>query len=109
MPSIDHGLKKICNLVSQKRAGNQINFFLDYSKVELTPSLSAVEYLRFNKLPSKIRLSVIDFLKELENKPILAFIFGSYANGTYNKSSDIDILLVFQKVETPKKIEIRNQ
>lgn len=105
MPSIDYGLKKINNLIKQKKSGNQINYFLDYSKEELTPLLNIVEHSRFEELPSKIRLSVNDFLKELEDKPIIAIIFGSYANSTFTKNSDIDILLVFQKIENPKKIE----
>lgn len=105
MPSIGYGLQKISQLIKQKKTGNQINLFLDYSKEELTPSLNTVEHSRFEKLPAKVRLSVNDFLKELDEKPILAIIFGSYANDTYNKNSDIDILLVFQKIESPKKIE----
>ena len=88
-----------------KTAGNQINYFLDYSKEELIPLLNAVEHSRLERLPAKVRLSIRDFLKELETKPIIAVIFGSYASGTYTKSSDIDFLLVFQKIEDPKKIE----
>jgi len=105
MPSIDYGLKKINKLIMQKRTGNQINYFLDYSKEELTPSLNAVEHSRLERLPAKVRLSIRDFLKELETKPIIAVIFGSYASGNYTKGSDIDFLLVFQKIEDPKKIE----
>jgi|SRR3989344_3067011 len=105
MPSIDHGLKKINKIIKQKKAGNQINYFLDYSKEELTLSLNAVEHSRLERLPAKVRLSVNDFLKELKDKPLIAVIFGSYSNGTYTKNSDIDILLVFQKIEDSKKIE----
>ena len=105
MPSIDYGLQIISILIKQKKAGNQINYFLDYSKEALTPSLNTVEHSRCEKLPAKARLSVNDFLKELDEKPILAIIFGSYASGTYTKDSDIDILLVFQKIEDSKKIE----
>ncbi|MBU0535777.1 MAG: winged helix-turn-helix transcriptional regulator, partial [Nanoarchaeota archaeon] len=39
MPSIDYGLKKINRIIKQKSSGNQINYFLDYSKEELTPLL----------------------------------------------------------------------
>ena len=105
MPSIDYGLKKISKLIMQKKSGNQINYFLDYSKGELTPSLSTVEHSRFERLPAKVKLSINDFLKELEEKPIIAVIFGSYASGNYTKNSDIDILLVFQKIEDSKRIE----
>lgn len=105
MPSIDYGLQKISKLIKQKKAGNQINYFLDYSKGELTPLLDTVEHSRSERLPIKVRLSVNDFLKELKDKPVIALIFGSHANGTYTKNSDIDILLVFQKIEDSKQIE----
>ena len=105
MPSIDYGLKKIIKLIKLKKSGNQINYFLDYSKEELTISLNSVEHSRFEKLPAKVKLSVNDFLKELYAKPVIVVIFGSYASGSYTKSSDIDILLVFQKIDDSKRIE----
>lgn len=105
MPSIDYGLRKISKLIKKKKQGNQINFFLDYSKEKLTPALNLAEYSRFERLPAKVRLAVNDFLKELDEKPTLAVIFGSYATGMYTKHSDIDILLVFQKIGDAKKIE----
>ncbi|NQU79696.1 nucleotidyltransferase domain-containing protein [Candidatus Woesearchaeota archaeon] len=105
MPSIDYGLKKINKMIKQKKTGNQINYFLDYSKKMLSSALGTVEHSRLERLPAKIRLSVNDFLKELDEKPIIAVIFGSYASGTHTKNSDIDILLVFQKIEGSKKIE----
>ena len=105
MPSIDYGLKKISKIIKQKKTGNQFNYFLDYTKEELTPSLNIVEYSRFNKLPIKIKLAITDFLKEIINKPIIAIIFGSYANKTYTNQSDVDLLLVFQEIKNPKLIE----
>ena len=105
MPSIDYGLKKINQLLKQKKSGNQINYSIDYSKEALIPALSAVEHSRFERFPAKVKLSINDFLKELEAKPIIAVIFGSYASGTYSNNSDIDVLLVFQKIENSKNIE----
>lgn len=105
MPSIDYGLKKINNVINKKKHGNQINYFLNYSKHELSPLLNIVEYSRLDKLPGKIRLSINDFLKDLEIKPIIALIFGSYATGNYNNNSDIDLFLVFQNIDDSKKIE----
>ena len=105
MPSIDYALPKIENLLKKQKAGNQIKYFLDYSKDELSPALSIVEYVRLERLPTKVRLAVRDFLKELKDKPVLALIFGSYANDSYTKESDIDILLVFQKIDDAKQIE----
>ncbi|MFH1972934.1 MAG: nucleotidyltransferase domain-containing protein [archaeon] len=105
MPSIDYGLKKINKLINQKKTGNQINYFLDYSKEMLSPLLGIVEHSRFERFPEKVKLSINDFLKELDTKPLIVIIFGSYANNTNTKNSDIDIFLVFQKIEDSKKIE----
>jgi hypothetical protein len=104
MPSIDYALKKIDNILTKIKAGNQIKYSLNYSKKEIIPFLYIIEYSRIGLLPSKIRLSIFEFLKVLEQKPIIASIFGSYARGDYNKDSDIDIILVYQKVQ-PKHIE----
>lgn len=105
MPSIDHHLKKLSNVIKQKRSGNQINYFLDYSKEDLTPLICVLEHSRFKKLPNKTKLAITDFLKELEEKPLIALIFGSYANNSFNESSDIDLLLVFQSLKDFKQIE----
>ena len=105
MPSVDYALKKISVLLKKRKSGNQIKFYLDYSKNSLIPLLCQVEYSRFEKLSAKIRFSIIEFLKELETKPLITILFGSYAKGNYTKDSDIDILLVFQKLEKTEKIE----
>lgn len=105
MPSIDYALKKIDTLLKKKKSGNQINFYLDYSKISLIPLLYHVEYSRFEKLPPKVKFTINEFLKELKDKPIITIIFGSYAKENYTKISDIDILLVFQKIDNSKDIE----
>ncbi|MFC1774779.1 nucleotidyltransferase domain-containing protein [Nanoarchaeota archaeon] len=105
MPSIDYALKKIEKLLTKKKSGNQITYFLDYSKEDLVPMLHVIEHQRLEKLPSKVRIAITSFLSELKEKPIIAIIFGSYAVGDYTKKSDIDILLIFQKLENSKLIE----
>jgi len=105
MPSIDYALRKIEGLLKKEKSGNQIKYFLNYSKEALTPMLYLIEYLRLSRLNSKIRLSIIDFLKELKEKPLITIIFGSYAKGDYTKNSDIDVLLIFQKIEKEKQID----
>ncbi len=105
MPSIVYALKKIDNLLIKKRSGNQIRLFLDYSKKDIVPLLSQVEHNRFYKLPNKIKIAIEEFISELNEKPLLVILFGSYATKKYNISSDIDILLVYQKLENTKTIE----
>lgn len=108
MPSIEYALRKVENLLRKQKSGNQIKYFLDYSRKALTPMLYAVEFLRLARLPPKIRMSIQDFLEELAVKPLIAILFGSYAKGNYTKESDIDILLVFQKLEKEKDKDIEN-
>lgn len=105
MPSVDYALKKVESLLKKQRSGNQIKYSLNYSKKELVPLLYEVEYSRFDKLPTKIKLAIKEFLEELKEKPIIVTLFGSYAKGDYTQHSDIDILLVFQKLENANQIE----
>ncbi len=80
-------------------------------KLKLKESQKTIAYLkqvsteRFLALPKKIQITITDFLNILEIKPLITIIFGSYAKGNYTKESDIDILLVFQKVENEQQIE----
>lgn len=70
-----------------------------------TAYLKQINTEKFFALPKKIQTAVNDFTGELEIKPLIVLIFGSYAKKTYNDNSDIDILLVYQKVEDEKTIE----
>jgi len=105
MPSINYGLKKINKLIKKKKKGNQINFYLDYSKPALTPALTIVEYNRFEKLESKVKLAILDYIETLNKKPSIVILFGSYATGSYTKDSDIDIFLVYPDMKYSKDAE----
>jgi len=80
-------------------------------KIYLRESQTTIAYLKqtnnekFILLPIKTQNAITEFLNELEIKPLIALIFGSYAKGDYNKESDIDFLLVFQKLENAREIE----
>jgi len=80
-------------------------------KIYLREGQTTIAYLKqinnkkFILLPIKIQNAIIEFLNELEIKPLIALIFGSYAKENYNKESDIDVLLVFQKLENVREIE----
>jgi len=79
-------------------------------KIKLKNHPLTIAYLKqahtenFLALPKKISNAVTEFLNELEEKPLIALIFGSYAKGNFTKDSDIDILLVFQEIKQ-KNIE----
>ena len=80
-------------------------------KIYLRESQTTIAYLKqtnnekFILLPVKIQNTITEFLNELEIKPLLTIIFGSYAKENYNKESDVDVLLVFQKLENAREID----
>tara|TARA_Y100000034_G_C6861447_1_gene392112 strand:+ start:240 stop:932 length:693 start_codon:yes stop_codon:yes gene_type:complete len=57
----------------------------------------AFDLEKLEKLPSIRRNAIKIYLNNLPEKPIFAILFGSTAKGTYNKNSDIDILLITNK------------
>ena len=91
-------------VVKREKEANLVKFKLRESE-KTSAYLKQVHTEKFILLPSKIKIAVQDFLNEMEIKPLIALIFGSYAKGNYNKESDVDVLLVFQKVENEKDFE----
>ncbi|MFH1591835.1 MAG: nucleotidyltransferase domain-containing protein [Candidatus Woesearchaeota archaeon] len=67
--------------------------------------LKQVNTERFLAIPKRVQMAVNDFLNELDIKPLIAIIFGSYAKGNYTNDSDIDLLLVFQEVKSTKEMK----
>lgn len=91
-------------VVRREKEANLVKFQLKAGHKTLA-YLKQVNIERFIALPIKVQNAITEFLDELENRPLIALIFGSYAKGNYTKESDIDVLLVFQKVENGKVIE----
>lgn len=91
-------------VIRKKKEANLLKIYLKEGQKTIA-YLKQTNNEKFDLLPVKVQNAIIEFLDELEVKPLLAVIFGSYAKGNYTKDSDIDILLVFQKVESGKEIE----
>lgn len=92
------------NIIKKEKDANLI-------KIKLKNNPLTIAYLKqthtenFLKLPKKASGSINEFLNELKEKPLIALIFGSFAKGNYTENSDIDILLVFQKINNQTNIE----
>ncbi len=86
-------------ILSDKKIGN--TFYRINPKNPLIYSIfSYFDYKKLNELP-KIRIRAItEFLEKIENKPLIALVFGSTAKGTFEKTSDIDLLLVYNKKQS---------
>ncbi|MBI4181395.1 MAG: nucleotidyltransferase domain-containing protein [Candidatus Aenigmarchaeota archaeon] len=72
---------------------------LNLGRKELVPVLQEVEWSRFVQLPGAIRRSINSFLDDLQEKPLIALLFGSFATGKQGSASDVDVLLVYQRVD----------
>jgi len=100
IPSVKYGLDKLISkkLIMAKKEGRNLKFFINYGNNLIIPYLYSIEYSRIMDLPLRIRESIFDFLGALKYKPTITLVFGSYASGKYSKDSDVDILLVFNKI-----------
>lgn len=103
MPSVKNALESLKSLLIVKEEGRNKNYSINYKNKDIIPYLYLIENKKIEKLPKKVSYAIEDFLISLKEKPIISLIFGSYANSSYSKESDIDILLVFNK--TSKEAE----
>ncbi len=81
---------------------------LNFGSQRLVPVLQEVELERFRKLPHEIQDSFNSFIADLKEKPLISMIFGSYAKGSFVNGSDLDILLVFQRIDNRLAKDIEN-
>lgn len=91
-------------VIKKQKEANLLKLYLKESQKTLA-YLKQTNNEKFILLPVKIQNAITDFLNELEIKPLLSIIFGSYAKENYTKESDIDILLIFQRLEKERDIE----
>lgn len=97
-------LKKNNLIISTKKIAHTF-YNINSKNSQIYSIFSYFDYKRFNELPSSRKRTIIEFLDNLETKPLIALIFGSTAKKTFTEESDIDILLVFnKKEEVDKKI-----
>jgi len=101
LPTIDHHLKAMEKeqVIKKVTEGRNVKLYINYSSLSVIPELYNSEYGRLFDLPASARDAIFSYLKSLLNKPALTILFGSYAKGTYNSKSDIDLLLIFHKPE----------
>lgn len=85
-------------ITSTKKTGNTF-YKINPKNPQLFSIFSYFDYKRFNELPFITQRTIAEFLDKIGNKPIISVIFGSTAKKTYNKESDIDILLIYNKKE----------
>lgn len=84
-------------LISRKD-GNLKKYYINLKKLnKIGYIFTSFDIDRFNKLPSLRKRAIECYLNDLEEKPIIAFLFGSSAKRTFRNDSDIDLLLIVNK------------
>lgn len=95
-------LRKNNLIISTKKIGNTF-YRINRANPQIYSILSFFDYQRFNGLPIERKRTIQEFLDRLRVKPLVALVFGSTAAGTYDRDSDIDMLLVYNKKEVRER------
>jgi len=80
--------------------GNMKICRLNFGSPGIAPLIQTIELDRLKKLPHAARESFTSFISDLNEKPLMSIVFGSFAKGSSSKASDLDILLVFQRLDS---------
>lgn len=97
------GLEKD-GILKSERDGNQKKYSLKFNyKTYVTFELFDLK--RLYTLPSIRRNAIQYFIDQLKEKPVIAFVFGSTAKGTFNNNSDIDLLILTNAKTDTKEAE----
>jgi predicted nucleotidyltransferase len=85
-------------ILISKKDGNLKKYYINLKKPDKMGYIfTSFDLEKFNKLPSLRKRAIEYYLDNLEEKPIIAFLFGSTAKGTFRNDSDIDLLLIVNK------------
>ena len=83
-------------ILRSEKDGNLKKYFIKQNQ-ETYLLFTHFDIGRLNSLPSIRRNAIRYYLESLPEKPVIAFLFGSTAKGTYAEDSDLDILLITNK------------
>src|SRR3989344_6258935 len=84
------------NILKSEKDGNLKKYFIRKNNVVYS-IFTLFDIEKFNKLPLLRRNAIEYFFKELKEKPIILFLFGSTAKETFTNKSDIDLLIIVNK------------
>ena len=83
-------------ILTSEKEGNLKKYKIKKSE-KLNNIFSSFDIERMSKLPLSKKRAINYFLDKLQEKPVIALLFGSTAKETFRKDSDVDILLVVNR------------
>jgi len=105
--SVSIFLKKLekHKIISSMKEGNLKKYGLMQND-KVYNVLAYFDVLRFTTLPHIRQSAILQFLDALDEKPVIALLFGSTAKQTATQESDIDVLLIVnKKIQTKEAIK----
>lgn len=89
-------------ILSKKKIGNTF-YKINHKNQQAYSIFSFFDFKKLNSLSSERKRAILEFLEKIKIKPLILLVFGSTAKGTYNKKSDIDVLLIYNSKEADDK------
>ncbi len=92
------------SILKSEKDGNQKKYALKFN-YKTYAAFELFDLERLYALPSIRRSAIRYFLDNLQEKPLIALVFGSTAKGSYKDASDVDILLIANSRINAKEAE----
>ena len=84
------------SILKSEKDGNLKKYFIRKNNIVYS-IFTLFDIEKFNKLPHLRRNAIEYFFKELKEKPVILFLFGSTAKETFTNKSDIDLLMIVNR------------
>jgi len=84
------------SILKSEKDGNLKKYFIRKNNI-IYSIFALFDIEKFNRLPLLRRNAIEYFFKELKEKPVILFLFGSTAKETFASKSDIDLLMIVNK------------
>ncbi len=92
------------SLLQSKKQGNQKILNIKQNQ-EIFSIFALFDTQKFEKLPRIKQQAIKTFINNLKKQPVFIILFGSTAKESYNKTSDIDLLIVSNEKINTKNAE----
>jgi len=92
------------NILKAEKDGNLKKYSINKNN-QVYLIFSIFDILKYEKLESKRKNAISFFLNKLQEKPLIAVLFGSTAKENHDEKSDIDLLLIVNKKIKTEKAE----
>lgn len=84
------------DILKSEKDGNLKKYFMQKNN-NVYSIFSLFDIDKFNRLPLLRKNAIKYFFKELKEKPIILFLFGSTAKEIFTNKSDLDLLMIVNK------------